>query len=114
MDLPEVERSIEVEATPDEAWERIVGGDIAEEWLGVSVEPRVGGDVQVPDKDMIGTVEEVAPGESITWSWREIDGEPSQVTIKIEPTEGGSLVTVTERLLDYKITGVEPFYAQAA
>ncbi len=114
MDLPEVKRSVEIEAEPDEVWERVVDGDLSEEWLGVTVEPRVGGNVRVPDKEMIGTVEEIVPEESITWSWREVDGDPSQVTIKIEPTEHGSRVTVTERLLDYQITGVRPFYAQAA
>lgn len=113
-DLPEVERSIELPATPDEIWERIVDGDLSEEWLGVTMEPKVGGKVDVPDRDVIGTVEEVIPGESITWSWRELEGDPSQVTITITPTDDGSTVTVTERLLDYEITGVEPFYAHAA
>lgn len=113
--LPEVERSIELPATPDEVWERVVDGTFAEEWMGVSLEPRSGGDVSVPDRVMIGTVEEVIPGQSITWSWREPDGEPSQVTIEITPSETGSIVTVTERLLEYKITGIPPvFHAQAA
>jgi len=112
---PEVERSVEVEAGPEEVWERIVDGELAEEWLGVEIDPRPGGDVTVPDREMIGTVEEVDPGRSITWSWRPVDGEPSQVTIEIEPSGTGSRVTVTERLLDYRITGRPPtFYAQAA
>lgn len=112
--LPEVERAIEVPASPKEVWERIVDGELAEEWMGVTLEPRPGGQVDVPDREVIGTVEEVVPGESITWSWRELDGEPSQVTIEVHPVEDGSRVTVTERLLDYQITGVEPFYAKAA
>ncbi|HEU4320243.1 MAG TPA: SRPBCC domain-containing protein [Acidimicrobiia bacterium] len=113
--LPEVERSIELPATPDEVWERVVEGAFAEEWMGISLEPRPGGNVSVPDREMIGTVEEVVPGESITWSWRELGGEPSQVTIEIGPSETGSTVTVTERLLEYKITGIPPvFLARAA
>ena len=114
MDLPEVERQIEIDAPPEEVWEKVVDGDVSEEWLGVTVEPRVGGAVQVPDKEIIGTVEEIIPGKTITWSWREIDGDPSQVTIHVAPSGEGSKVTVTERLLDYQITGVEPFYARAA
>ena len=107
-ELPEIERSVEVSADPDEVWERIVDGDLAEEWMGVRVEPRRGGKVMVPDRDVIGTVEEVRPGESITWSWREIDGDPSQVTIDLAPTDRGTRVTIVERLLEYRITGLPP------
>ena len=114
-DLPQIERSVEVPAGPDEVWERIVDGDLAEEWMGVRVTPRRGGAVEVPDRDVIGTVEEIEPGESITWSWRELDGEPSQVTIDIEPIEHGTRVTITERLLEYQITGLPPvFHSKAA
>lgn len=105
---PQIERKVELPATPAEVWERIVEGDLAEEWMGVRVEPRRGGSVSVPDRDVIGTVEEVRAGESITWSWREADGDPSQVTIDIEPVEEGSRVTITERLLEYRITGMRP------
>ena len=114
-DLPEVERSIEIPASPCEVWERVVDGDLSEEWMGVRLDPRPGGEVRVPDREIIGTVEEVVPGESITWSWREPDGDPSQVTIEIEPSDSGSTVTVTERLLDYSITGAPAtFLARAA
>jgi len=112
--LPEIERSVDVPAGPDEVWERIVDGDLAEEWMGVRVEPRRGGSVTVPNRDVIGTVEEVRSGESITWSWRESDGDPSQVTIDIEPIEEGSRVTITERLLEYRITGMPPVFLSKA
>ena len=108
--LPEVERSIEVDVPTEEVWRHVVDGDLAEEWLGVEIEPRRGGAVTVPDEDMIGTVEEVEAGRSITWSWRKLDGDPSQVTIVIEPTDTGSRVTVTERLLEYRITGTLPVF----
>ncbi|HZD23236.1 MAG TPA: SRPBCC domain-containing protein [Acidimicrobiia bacterium] len=114
-ELPQIERSVELPAAPGEVWQRIVDGDLAEEWIGVRIEPRPGGEVVVPDKEMIGTVEEVIPGESITWSWREPDGDPSQVRIDLAPTEDGTRITVTERLLEYRITGAPPlFIAQAA
>lgn len=114
-ELPEIERHVELPAPPDEVWERIVVGDLAEEWMGIRIDPRLGGDVTVADKEMIGTVEEVRSGESITWSWREIDGEPSQVRIEIEPTEHGTRVSIVERLLEYRITGTPPvFLSQAA
>jgi uncharacterized protein YndB with AHSA1/START domain len=114
-ELPWIERSADLPAEPEEVWERIVDGDLAEEWMGVRVEPRPGGEVEVPDRDVIGTVEEVVFGESITWSWREVDGEPSQVTIDLEPIEDGTRVTIVERLLEYQITGFPPvFLAKAA
>lgn len=114
-ELPEVERSIDIEVSPAEVWERLVDGDLMEEWMGVIIEPRVGGRVTVPDKDVIGTVEEVQPGESLTWSWRERDGDPSQVTIEIGPSDSGTLVRVVERLLEYRTTGAPPtFLARVA
>lgn len=115
MDGPEVERNVEVAAAPEAVWERIVEGVLAEEWLGVRLDPRPGGRVEVPGREMIGTVEEVDPKRYITWSWRPVDGDPSLVKIELEPTEVGTRVTVTERLLPYRITGAPPtFYARAA
>lgn len=113
-ELPQIERSVELPADPEEVWERIVDGDLAEEWMGVRLDPRPGGAVTVPGREMIGTVEEVVPGESITWSWREPNGDPSQVTIKVTPTDSGSQVDITERLLEYKITGLAPVFLAAA
>jgi uncharacterized protein YndB with AHSA1/START domain len=113
-DLPQIERSVDVPAPPEEVWERIVDGDLAEEWMGIRLEPRPGGVVDVPDREMIGTVEEVIPGESITWSWREIEADPSQVTITIVPIPTGTRVTITERLLEYKITGIPPVFLDLA
>lgn len=113
-ELPEIERSIELPADPAEVWQRIVDGGFAEEWMGIRLEPRTGGDVSVPDREMLGTVEEVIPGESITWSWREPDGDPSQVIIELEPTDNGTRVTVIERLLEYRITGTPPVFLAAA
>lgn len=112
--LPEIERSVELEADPSDVWESVVDGDLAEEWLGARLEPKVGGEVQVPGRDILGTVEEIVSGESITWSWRDREGEPSQVEILIEPIGAGTKVTVTERLLEYRITNVPPVYSMAA
>lgn len=113
--LPEIMKSVEVPAESGQVWQRIVEGDLAEEWMGVRVEPRRGGTVTVPDREVIGTVEEVVPGVSITWSWREVDGDPSQVTIEVAPTDNGTRVTIVERLLEYRISGTPPvFLSQAA
>lgn len=115
--LPEIERTVDLPAAPDRVWERIVDGAWSEEWMGVRLEPRRGGTVTVPGRDVLGTVEEVDPGRSITWSWREPDGDPSQVTITLEPAGGsddGCRVTVVERLLEYRFSRFEPFLLSAA
>lgn len=114
-ELPQIERSVDLPAQPDQVWEQIVDGDLAEEWMGIRIDPRPGGDVTVPGREMIGTVEEVDPGKSIAWSWRELDGEPSQVTIEIVPIEHGTRISITERMLEYRISGMPPiFLARAA
>lgn len=113
-ELPEIERTADIQSAPEEVWNRIVEGDLAEEWMGVRLEPRPGGRVSVPGRPTIGTVEEVEPGRSITWSWREPDGDPSQVSITVEPAGTGTRVTVVERLLEFRISGPAPvFYAAA-
>lgn len=113
MDMPEVERSVEVDASPEEVWEHIVDGTLASEWMGspITIQPRPGGDVDfAPDGDeFIGTVEEVDPGRSITWSWRHPDRDPSQVTITLIPEGDGTVITVTERMLPYRITDTREF-----
>jgi uncharacterized protein YndB with AHSA1/START domain len=108
MEEVAVERSVTVEASPDEVWESVVDGELAGEWMGapMSIEPRPGGRIDFAPDDVpyLGTVEEVDPGRSITWSWRHPDRDPSQVTITIEPEGDGTRVTVIERLLPYTVT----------
>lgn len=113
-ELPEVERTVDLHVESDEVWQSVVNCDLAEEWLGVRIDPRKGGVVSVPGREMIGTVEEIVPGESITWSWRPVDGDPSQVTIEVTPIDGGSRVTIVERMLEYRIKGSPPLFLAAA
>lgn len=113
MDMPEVERSIEVDAPLEEVWAHLIDGTLASEWMGspITIEPRPGGDIDfAPDGvDFIGTVEEIDPGRSITWSWRHPDRDPSQVTITLTPGDNGTTITVIERLLPYRITDTREF-----
>lgn len=108
MDEVTVERSVELEAPPSEVWRHVIDGTLASEWMGspIAINPRPGGSVEfAPDgTSFIGTVEEVDPGHSITWSWRHPDRDPSQVIITVEPGDTGSVLTVTERLLPYTVT----------
>lgn len=107
--LPLVERQVELESSPEETWKWITESDLTDEWLGARLVPRPGGKITAADHAVIGTVEEVEEGRSITWTWRHPEGEPSQVTITLDPVEGGCRLIITERLLPYQITGMDPF-----
>lgn len=77
----------------------------------MTVEPRLGGKVllQADDAPLIfGTVEEIVPGESITWTWRTSEGEPTQVQIRLEPLPNISSLAVTERMVPYEIVIIPP------
>ena len=110
---PQVERSIAVESRPETLWRHLVDGSLASLWMGgdVTIEPKLNGKVRlrtVNAPEIFGTVEEIAPGESITWTWRTSDGEPTQVTIRLEAAEQGTRLTVTERLIPYEIVLIPP------
>jgi len=90
--------------TPDEAFALITQPERLRRWQTVSayVDLRAGGGYRwtvTPGHVASGTFKEVVPGERIVfgWGW---DGNPelpfdaSTVTITVEPTEGGSLVTL--------------------
>lgn len=115
MDEVTVERTVELGATPPEVWSHIIDGTLASEWMGspIAINPRPGGTVDfAPDgTPFIGTVEEIDPGRSITWSWRHPDRDPSQVCITIEPADDGTTLTVIERLLPYTVTDTRDHHA---
>jgi len=113
---PEVERSIALETSPETLWRHLVDGSLASLWMGgdMTIEPRLNGKVRLLTDDapeIFGTVEAIAPGESITWTWRTGEGEPTQVTIRLEPSEQGTQLWVTERLIPYEIVIIPPTLA---
>lgn len=82
-------------------------------WMGgeMTIEPRLGGPVSLivaGSPPVFGTVEEILPGGSITWTWRTAEGEPTQVVLNIEPDGEGSLLRVSEELLPYEIVIIPP------
>ncbi|MCI0426158.1 MAG: SRPBCC domain-containing protein [Actinobacteria bacterium] len=112
MDDVTVERSIVVPAPSDVVWEHLVEGTLVSDWMEspVTIEPRVGGKIGfAPDGvEYLGTLEEIEPGRCISWSWRHPDRDPSLVTIRLEPGEEGTMITVTESLLAYSVTDARP------
>jgi uncharacterized protein YndB with AHSA1/START domain len=87
----------------DEAWEAVSDETALEAWLAerVELDLRPGGEATfvLPDgEERHGMVEEVAPGERLTfWWWPAIqDGESSRVTFELTPAIGGTRIRVTE------------------
>ena len=109
--LPKVERALALDVTPLELWQYLVDGELASLWMGgtMTIEPRLNGRVILTTDNtpaVFGTVEELTPGQSITWSWRTSDGEPTQVSIAVEAARDGSTLRVTEQLIPYEIVHV--------
>lgn len=110
-ELPRVERAVELGVPAAELWQHLVDGELASFWMGgvMTIEPRLNGRVLLDTDDapvVFGTVEELVAGESITWTWRTRDGEPTQVSIVVERASGGSVLRVTEQLIPYEIVHV--------
>jgi len=110
-ELPRVERAVELGVPASVLWQHLVDGELASFWMGgvMTIEPRLNGRVLLHADDapvVFGTVEELVTGESITWTWRTIEGEPTQVSIVVEPGPYGSILRVTEQLIPYEIVHV--------
>jgi len=90
--------------TPDEAFALITQPERLRRWQTVSayVDLRAGGGYRwtvTPGHVAAGTFKEVVPGERVVFGWGwddnpELPFDASTVTITVEPTEGGSLVTL--------------------
>ena len=87
----------------DDAWAAVTQERALEAWLAerVALDLRPGGEASftLPDgEERRGMVEEVAPGERLTfWWWPREDGaDSSRVTFELAPAVGGTLVRVTE------------------
>lgn len=107
-----VERTIEIEADPDDVWELLVDDDERAAWFGgpTTLDPVPGGAGIFTEPD--GTrrqavVEESEPGRRLSWTWWPESGDdgPSRVDIDLAPVEPsrpgaptiGTRVTVVER-----------------
>jgi uncharacterized protein YndB with AHSA1/START domain len=86
---------------PDEAWEALSDETALEGWLAerVELDLRPGGEatfVLGDGEERRGMVEEVAPGERLTFWWWPDGGESSRVTFELAPAVGGTRIRVTE------------------
>jgi uncharacterized protein YndB with AHSA1/START domain len=98
-----------IEAPPRDVWGFMVDPAALSAWFGADawLEPVPNSTVRFRFADgsvRRGVVEEVDPGRRLSWRWREqrgtgfgsTIGEPSTVTIELEPAIDGTLVRITE------------------
>jgi uncharacterized protein YndB with AHSA1/START domain len=96
-------------APPADVWGFMVDPAALSAWFGADawLDPTAGGGVlfRFPDGSIRrGTVLEVERSRRLTWRWREQRGvgfglalgEPSRVTIELDPVEDGTRVRITE------------------
>jgi uncharacterized protein YndB with AHSA1/START domain len=98
-----VTSTVVVDAPADEVWELLIDDDELSTWLGdrVTLDPVPGGHGTVTDDggvERVIRVDEVAPGESITWRWWPADegGDTTSVRIDLLPEGDGTEIRVTE------------------
>jgi uncharacterized protein YndB with AHSA1/START domain len=109
--LPRVERTVHLGAAPPLLWQHLVNGDLASLWMGghMTIEPRLNGRVSLLIEgapEIFGTVEAIVAGELIIWTWRTRDGEPTQVTLRLEDRQEGTELTVSEQMIPYEIVHI--------
>src|SRR5437870_12986583 len=114
LEEKQVERTVELDADPDQVWAAVADSRVLGEWFGVEViehdlMPRGRLAVRTAEETLRrAIVEDIKPGELLKIRWLPIeelpDGslhgiDPSEVEIRIEPTADGTRLTVTETRL---------------
>ena len=113
--MPEVTRSVDLDAAPEEVWDAIVDDDARASWLGgeTQLDPVPGGDGYATTEDGERRrlhVDEVEAGRRLTFRWwPDAGGEASSVELVVLPRPGGSTLTVTERLPVARASAAAPF-----
>ena len=101
--MPEVVRSIEIQAPPSSVWRWLATEEALRRWLSSSLEIdlRVGGGYRLLRPDdatrISGTVLELVPETALVLSWLEEDGDwvhPARLAVRLAPTAAGTRVTL--------------------
>jgi uncharacterized protein YndB with AHSA1/START domain len=93
-----VTKEIELPLEADEAWEAVTELD---EWLvedaDLALEPGEEGELRLPDgSERRAVVEEVEPGERLSFWWSAGDAPATHVELTLVPAVGGTVVRVVE------------------
>jgi uncharacterized protein YndB with AHSA1/START domain len=101
--MPQVIRSIEIQAAPSKVWRWFATQEALRRWIGsnIEIDLRVGGAYRFlgpDDKTWIsGTVRELEPERSLSLSWLEEGSgwlRPARLVITLVPTDAGTRVTL--------------------
>lgn len=103
-------KSVFLPVTPDEAFDLVTQPERLRRWMTIAarIDLRAAGDFRwtvVPGAHAKGTVIEVEPGRRVTFAWgwegnEEVPPGSSEVTITLEPAEGGTGLTLVHAGLD--------------
>lgn len=117
----QVRREVVLAAPPADVWEAVTTPRLVGAWLGDVIElvPKSGGRVMVRAADgstLRGLVEVAEPGRRLVLRWRRWDplgsgtpgrtsvGPATRVVFDLEPTDTGTLLTVTEERVDLVVS----------
>lgn len=101
--MPEVIRTVQIAATPDRVWKWFASQDVLRQWWAAHdlvIDLTVGGVFSLTGVDgttrVSGHVLELEPERRLVLSWLETDNwaHPARLLFTLEPTEGGTLVTL--------------------
>src|SRR5262245_13853590 len=105
---PVVERSVDLDASPDDVWRALTEPDELATWFGpeADLDARPGGRGRFVDDDGCvrwAVVDQVRPGERLEMRWWPEGDDPgagaSVVTFVVAPSGSGTRLIVTERLV---------------
>jgi hypothetical protein len=93
-----VTREVTLPLDPEQAWETVTE---LEDWLvddaDLELEPGAEGTLTLPDgEERSARVEEVAPGERLTFWWWGAEAPATYVELQLTPAVSGTRVTVIE------------------
>jgi uncharacterized protein YndB with AHSA1/START domain len=101
--MPQVVRSIEIEAPPSAVWRWLATQEALRRWISpnIAIELKVGGAYRFLGPDdatwVSGVVLELVPEGELVLSWMEEDRgwlHPGRLVIRLAPTETGTRVTL--------------------
>ena len=103
--MPEAELRVErervIDAPAEDVWEALTDQRLLSQWLGeeVELEPYEGGElaVRTDGEERTGTVERIAEGRELAFTWSREGDQPSLVRLTLEPSVAGTRVRVVER-----------------
>lgn len=105
--MASIERELLLDVPAEELWKAVSDEAMLRDWLAAEIELdlRPGGEILCRTEDgeqRLGAVELVEEGERLAFRWQRDGAAQSRVEFRIEETDGGARLTVTETELEAK------------